>query len=42
MWLGVANTCGPLNDSMVFSVPFDDRRESWRSLCCDLIVSYTF
>jgi hypothetical protein len=31
---GVANTGGPLNDSTFLRVPFDDRRESCRTLCC--------
>jgi hypothetical protein len=30
---GVANTGGPLKDSTFFSVPFADRRDSWRILC---------
>jgi hypothetical protein len=34
--LGVAKTGGPSNDSTFFRVPFDDRRESCRFLCCEL------
>ena len=39
MRFGVANTGGPLKDSTFLSVPFDDRRESCRTLCCENIVS---
>jgi hypothetical protein len=33
---GVAKIGGPLNDSTFWSVPFEDRRELWRFLCCEV------